>query len=200
MKKVRLCSCGQRPAVYFKFHRTYMCEECAKDSGILIPCPGEAHSNGFIDHCSVCMPRWGWVEKIPMQIRAEVLKEQPGTAIPVRLGAIFWLSAAGSGPNPSGPHLTVNYMSVSRETGAFYVQDDAAVSISHLAYVSRDNLMPEEALILSEALLMAACFAQSAIAKSSVGRLMLANPVYAPIYAQMMTELTAVRESIGEPL
>lgn len=24
-------------------------------------CPGEAHSNAFIDHCSLCAPRWGWV-------------------------------------------------------------------------------------------------------------------------------------------
>lgn len=24
-----------------------------------IPCTGEAHSNSFIDHCSMCMPHWG---------------------------------------------------------------------------------------------------------------------------------------------
>lgn len=24
-------------------------------------CNGEAHSNAYIDHCSVCAPRWGWV-------------------------------------------------------------------------------------------------------------------------------------------
>lgn len=27
------------------------------------PCPGEAHSNPYIDNCSVCMPDWGWVGK-----------------------------------------------------------------------------------------------------------------------------------------
>jgi hypothetical protein len=29
----------------------------------LVPCPGEAHSNPFIDHCMLCAPRWGWAEK-----------------------------------------------------------------------------------------------------------------------------------------
>ncbi len=29
----------------------------------LVPCTGEAHSNAYIDHCGVCMPRWGLVEK-----------------------------------------------------------------------------------------------------------------------------------------
>jgi hypothetical protein len=28
----------------------------------LVKCKGEAHSNPFIDHCGVCMPRWGWCE------------------------------------------------------------------------------------------------------------------------------------------
>lgn len=28
-------------------------------------CTGEAHSNGYIDNCSLCAPRWGWVgEKV----------------------------------------------------------------------------------------------------------------------------------------
>jgi len=26
-------------------------------------CPGEAHSDLFIDHCSQCAPRWGWLGK-----------------------------------------------------------------------------------------------------------------------------------------
>lgn len=194
MKKVRLCSCGQRAASYFKFHRVYMCEECAKDLGILIPCTGEAHSNGFIDHCAVCMPRWGWVEKIPMQIRAEVLKEQPGTAIPVMLGAVLWLTAED--PLRRGARVTVNYMGVDRDSGGFYVKEEGDV-ICHFHY---DTLTPEEAMILSEAMLIASCFAQSAIAKSSVGRLMLANPVSSSIYAQMLEELNAVLVSIGDPL
>jgi hypothetical protein len=28
----------------------------------LVPCPGEAHRNAYIDHCMGCAPRWGWVE------------------------------------------------------------------------------------------------------------------------------------------
>jgi hypothetical protein len=171
-----------------------MCEECAKDSGILIPCTGEAHSNGFIDHCAVCMPRWGWVEKIPMQIRAEVLKDQPGTHFPVMLGAVVWLTAED--PQRRGPRITVNYMGFDRDTGGIYVKEEGDV----VCNFSFHTLTPEEALSLSEALLVASCFAQSAISQSSVGRLMLANPVYATVYAQMVTELTAVRESIGDPL
>lgn len=41
--------------------RVYLCESCAIADGLLVPCTGEAHSNAFIDHCSVCMPRWGWM-------------------------------------------------------------------------------------------------------------------------------------------
>lgn len=26
----------------------------------LTACDGEAHTNGYIDHCGSCMPRWGW--------------------------------------------------------------------------------------------------------------------------------------------
>ena len=29
----------------------------------LVPCPGEAHSNPWIDHCMLCAPRWGWIEE-----------------------------------------------------------------------------------------------------------------------------------------
>ncbi len=28
----------------------------------LIPCPGEAHSNPYIDNCMLCAPRWGQIE------------------------------------------------------------------------------------------------------------------------------------------
>lgn len=40
-------------------------------TGRLVPCPGEAHSNAFIDHCAVCAPRWGQVEEYaPIDIKA----------------------------------------------------------------------------------------------------------------------------------
>ena len=32
----------------------------------LVPCPGPAHKNPYIDNCGLCAPRWGWVE-IPEQ-------------------------------------------------------------------------------------------------------------------------------------
>ncbi len=32
----------------------------------LIPCDGEAHSNAYIDNCTRCAPRWGWIE-VPVQ-------------------------------------------------------------------------------------------------------------------------------------
>jgi hypothetical protein len=36
-------------------------EEYLKTQGIdpLRVCEGEAHRNAYIDHCGVCMPRWG---------------------------------------------------------------------------------------------------------------------------------------------
>ncbi len=37
------------------------CEACAVAKGLLVECPGEAHTNGFIDNCAVCAPRWGYV-------------------------------------------------------------------------------------------------------------------------------------------
>ena len=33
-------------------------------TGRLIPCPGEAHRNAFIDNCGHCAPRWGEVEEM----------------------------------------------------------------------------------------------------------------------------------------
>jgi hypothetical protein len=33
-------------------------------TGRLVPCPGEAHSNPWIDHCGHCAPRWGQVEEL----------------------------------------------------------------------------------------------------------------------------------------
>jgi len=35
-----------------------------KKTGRMIPCPGEAHSNPFIDNCGICMPGWGEVEEL----------------------------------------------------------------------------------------------------------------------------------------
>jgi hypothetical protein len=40
----------------------YYCEDCGFDLKYLIECPGEAHSNPYIDNCSVCAPRWGYIE------------------------------------------------------------------------------------------------------------------------------------------
>ena len=34
----------------------------------LVKCTGEAHSNPFIDNCSMCAPRWGWIgEKVQVK-------------------------------------------------------------------------------------------------------------------------------------
>jgi hypothetical protein len=36
-----------------------------------MPCPGEAHSNAFIDHCALCAPRWGITTKYaPINVEA----------------------------------------------------------------------------------------------------------------------------------
>lgn len=35
-----------------------------KKTGRLIPCPGEAHSNPYIDNCMICAPRWGEIEEL----------------------------------------------------------------------------------------------------------------------------------------
>ncbi len=39
--------------------------DAIEDAGIppLEVCTGEAHSNAFIDNCSLCAPRWGFVGK-----------------------------------------------------------------------------------------------------------------------------------------
>lgn len=33
-------------------------------TGNLLPCPGSAHENPFIDHCGTCMPRWGRIDEL----------------------------------------------------------------------------------------------------------------------------------------
>ena len=40
-----------------------------------IPCPGEAHSNAYIDHCGICMPRWG-VLVVPADSAAALAAEE----------------------------------------------------------------------------------------------------------------------------
>lgn len=49
----------------------HYCVSCAKAKGLLVPCPGEAHQNAFIDHCGVCGPRWGLVEPFVVATRKE---------------------------------------------------------------------------------------------------------------------------------
>lgn len=45
-------------------------ESVLKKHGVVMTekCTGEAHSNGFIDNCGVCMPNWGWVRSKPLII------------------------------------------------------------------------------------------------------------------------------------
>lgn len=64
---MRQCQCNQRPARFLPLNRRYLCDSCAQAAGMLVACPGEAHSNAFIDNCGVCMPRWGVIEVIPAQ-------------------------------------------------------------------------------------------------------------------------------------
>jgi len=33
-------------------------------TGRLVPCPGEAHHNPYVDNCGHCAPRWGEVEEM----------------------------------------------------------------------------------------------------------------------------------------
>lgn len=61
----KMCKCKQRPAKWLAKNRKWLCDECAKEAGMLVPCHGEAHSNPFIDNCGVCAPRWEWVEVVP---------------------------------------------------------------------------------------------------------------------------------------
>jgi len=35
-----------------------------EETGEMIDCPGEAHSNPFVDHCEVCAPLWGKVKAL----------------------------------------------------------------------------------------------------------------------------------------
>lgn len=32
---------------------------------LLVPCPGEAHTTIYIDHCMLCAPRWGYMACCP---------------------------------------------------------------------------------------------------------------------------------------
>lgn len=92
---MRLCSCRQRPAQWRPLNRVYLCDPCAQIRGMLVPCPGEAHSNPFIDNCGVCMPRWGWVETIPSEPRSEPSLE--ALAGVVRAKALYAMELRQSG-------------------------------------------------------------------------------------------------------
>jgi hypothetical protein len=36
-------------------------------TGRMLPCPGDAHSNPYIDNCMICAPRWGEIpERAPV--------------------------------------------------------------------------------------------------------------------------------------
>lgn len=59
-------------------------EEAQREkTGRLVPCPGEAHENPFIDNCGICAPRWGEVEEVkPIDIDGAREKKQ---ALPLPL-------------------------------------------------------------------------------------------------------------------
>lgn len=40
----------------------HLCHDCAVQTGAIVPCQGDAHSNANIDHCPLCGPTWGWVK------------------------------------------------------------------------------------------------------------------------------------------
>ena len=44
-------------------------------TGRLEPCPGEAHTNPFIDNCALCAPRWGKVEELEPMLSLERVVE-----------------------------------------------------------------------------------------------------------------------------
>lgn len=41
--------------------KRHLCAKCAERLGYLVKCHGKAHSNPYIDNCSICAPRWGLV-------------------------------------------------------------------------------------------------------------------------------------------
>jgi len=55
-------------------------------SGESIDCHGEAHRNGFIDHCMVCMPNWGTI-RLRLKVTADVLESAlaDGKLVPLGL-------------------------------------------------------------------------------------------------------------------
>jgi hypothetical protein len=59
-----------------------------KPTGRDIPCPGEAHSNAHIDHCMLCLPRWGVIAEVEPLLNAERLAEVLAQGFVVWLGDI----------------------------------------------------------------------------------------------------------------
>lgn len=52
----------------------------AREEAGFVPCPGEAHSNPYIDNCSICAPEWGKImsyKPTPLSALTE------GIAVPV---------------------------------------------------------------------------------------------------------------------
>lgn len=59
-----------------------------KKTGRLVPCPGEAHSNPFIDNCSLCAPRWGQVEELEPELTLEQVVEATHAGYDVALSDV----------------------------------------------------------------------------------------------------------------
>lgn len=193
----RLCKFCTRgvPAQRFRYHTERMCEQCAIDRGILIPCTGEAHQvgGGYIDHCAVCMPRWGWKERIPMEVKVELLKVRPANAIfPVQLGVRLYLNAS------LRPYIEVNFMAVDRDTGLLLVRAEGEV-ICNFAF---PELTAKEAETLAEALLMASFFARclTPIAEQRAQAVLMSNwSVEAKsVHSELLAELKVARIVTGQ--
>lgn len=69
-----------------------------RPTGRLLPCPGEAHGNPFIDNCMLCAPRWGEVAEYEPPRLADVT--DAGLAVQVaatREGRSEWNEALVEG-------------------------------------------------------------------------------------------------------
>lgn len=92
-REARKCKCLARKAL------------ARKVTGILVEhfnvveeaCTGEAHSNPHIDHCMVCLPRWGVVEKLVPKHLEEVIDHRHDAGLIAenkRTGAVVYLAKA----------------------------------------------------------------------------------------------------------
>ncbi len=85
-------------------------------TGRMVPCPGEAHSNPWIDNCMICAPKWGEIPEREAPLNATRLAEV------LNMGMAVWCSnVARIGEQNGIVHVTQKLKGCGSTSGYAYI-------------------------------------------------------------------------------